>query len=187
MTTRSSDSNDRFVALYRGINVGGHNLVAMAALRAMHGRLGHSGVASYIQSGNVVFSAEGRSKATAHAIAAAFREEFGFAARVLVVPAARWRALAGENPYAKPAAKDPKTVHAAICEGAPSAPGLKALLAKTGGRESFTVKNGVIFLHTPDGVGSSKFAAGIEKACGVPATIRNWRTIEAILAMLDRG
>jgi uncharacterized protein (DUF1697 family) len=172
-----------FIALYRGINVGGKNSVKMEALRAMHERLGHRGVKSYIQSGNVVLSAGGSAEAVARKVAAEFVKEFGFAARTVVVDARRWSAIVAGNPYAKPAAKEPKTVHAAICQGQPSAAGLKALLTKTGGSETFVIGKGVVYLHTPDGLGTSKFAAGLEKASGVPMTLRNWRTVEALAKM----
>jgi uncharacterized protein (DUF1697 family) len=96
------------------------------------------------------------------------------------VDANRWGAHIKSNPYAKFAAKSPTTVHAGICVGEPDAKGLKALLAKAGGTEKFTIRNGIVYLHAPDGYGTSKFAAGMQKTCGVPMTVRNWRTMEAI-------
>jgi uncharacterized protein (DUF1697 family) len=68
----------------------------------------------------------------------------------------------------------------AICEGEPNVKGLKELLAKTGGREVFKTGKGIVYLHAPDGFGTSKFAAGMERASGVPMTVRNWRTVEAL-------
>jgi len=169
-----------FIVLYRGINVVGKNSVKMESLRAMHERLGHRDVQSYIQSGNVIFSTKGSTAGIARKVAAEFAEEFGFAARVIVADAKRWGAMIAGNPYAKFAARDPKTVHAGICEGEPSAQDLKALLAKTAGTESFAVGKGVVYLHAPDGYGTSKFAAGMERAAGVPMTVRNWRTVESL-------
>jgi uncharacterized protein (DUF1697 family) len=169
-----------FIALYRGINVGGKNSVQMGSLRAMHERLGHKNVQSYIQSGNVVFSATSSANTHDKKIAAEFADEFGFTPKVLIVAAKDWAALIKGNPYAKHAAKNPKSVHACICAGEPSASGLKALLTKTGGSETFTTGKTIIYLHTPDGFGTSKFAVGMEKACGVSITARNWRTIEEI-------
>jgi uncharacterized protein (DUF1697 family) len=171
---------DVFIALYRGINVGGKNPVKMESLRAMHERLGHQGVKSYIQSGNIVLSANGSADAIARKVAAAFGEEFGFAAKVLVVAAKRLGTMVEGNPYAKLAAENPKMVHAGICEGEPSEKGLTALLAKTGGSESFVIGKGIVYLHAPNGLGTSKFAAGMEKACAAPMTVRNWRTMEAL-------
>jgi uncharacterized protein (DUF1697 family) len=176
-----------FIALYRGINVGGKNSVKMESLRAMHERLGHKNVLSYIQSGNVIFSATGSANTHAKKIAAEFADEFGFAPRVLVVAAKDWAALIEANPYAKHAAKNPKSVHACICAGEPSESGLKALLTKTASTETFTTGKAIIYLHTPDGFGTSKFAAGMEKACGVPITARNWRTIEEIWKLANRA
>jgi uncharacterized protein (DUF1697 family) len=175
----------RFVALYRGINVGGKNPVRMEALRAFHERLGHRAVASYVQSGNVVFEATGTPAGIAKKLSAEFARELGFAPRIMVFAAPRWAQAVRANPYAKFSAKRPTSVHAALCEGSPSAQGLKGLLTKAGGTEEFQIKRGVIYLHAPDGFGASKFAAGIEKACGVPITVRNWRTVEAIGTMLE--
>jgi uncharacterized protein (DUF1697 family) len=169
-----------FIALYRGINVAGRNAVKMESLRAMHERLGHQGVKSYIQSGNIILSANGSADTIAQMVAAEFAEEFGFAARVIVVAAKRWGAIVAANPYAKVAAENPAKVHAGICTGQPNEKGLAALLRKTGGRESFVIGKGIVYLHAPDGFGTSKFAAGMEKACGVPMTVRNWRSMEAM-------
>lgn len=172
-----------FIVLYRGINVGGKNMVKMEALRAMHEGLGHRSVLSYVQSGNVVVSARGSAGQIATKTAEAFAAEFGITAKVMVVEASRWGDVVAGNPYAAAAGEDPTLVHVGFCEGEPDASGLKALLAKTGGREAFVAGKGIIYLHAPDGVGRSKFAAGMEKACGVPTTVRNWRTVEALWKM----
>ena len=170
----------QFIALYRGINVGGKNSVKMETLRAMHERLGHEQVKIYIQSGNLVFAASGSAAALAREVAAEFASAFGFATKLIVVEAKRWGTIVKGNPYAKFAAANPKSVHGGICDGEPSAKGLQALLAKTGGTETFVIGKGIVYLHAPDGFGTSKFAAGMEKACGAAMTVRNWRTVEAL-------
>jgi uncharacterized protein (DUF1697 family) len=171
----------RFVVLYRGINVGGNKIVKMEALRAMHAALGHVDVESYIQSGNLVLSAAGAAAAVARESAAAFEKAFGFLPKVMAVTGRRWMEIVAANSYAAAAKAHPKTVHSAICEGTPGVAGLQALLAKTGGTETFTVKANVVYLHAPDGFGTSKFAAGMEKASGVPMTVRNWRTLAEMI------
>jgi uncharacterized protein (DUF1697 family) len=173
-----------YIALYRGINVLGKNSVKMESLRAMHERLGHRDVASYIQSGNVIFSANGLIGTIQRKVAAEFGKEFGFAAKIVLIDAKKVASIVKGNPYAGFAAENHKIVHAAICDGKPDAKGLKALLVKTDGSENFVIKQGVIYLHTPDGFGTSKFAAGMEKASGVPMTMRNWRTIESLSTMV---
>lgn len=173
-----------FVALYRGINVGGNNPVKMEALRAMHAGLGHDEVRSYVQSGNVVFRAEGTAKALEGGIAASFGKEFGFQAKVMVRGSGDWKEIVAGNPYPKETAADPKKVHVEICHGAPDRKRVEALLEKTGGPEAFEIVGHTLYMHAPDGIGRSKFAAGLERACAVPATGRNWRTVEALCEMI---
>ena len=177
----------RFVLLYRGINVLGNRVVKMELLRAMHEELGHRDVQSYIQSGNLVLSAAGTAQALAKKIGPAFSKAFGFSAQLMIVEAANWSDIIGANPFAAQAKANYRLVHAAICEGAPSAGELKALLTKTGGTETFEIKSNILYLHAPDGFGTSKFAARMEKASGVPMTVRNWRTMEALHQLLASG
>jgi len=172
-----------YIALYRGINVLGRNSVKMESLRALHERLGHKKVQSYIQSGNIILSAHGLAENITRKMSEEFAREFGFSAKIALVDTKRWGAIVERNPYANFAADNHKSVHAGICVGEPSATGLKALLAKTGGSETFAIRDGVVYLHTPDGFGRSKFAAGMEKACGVAMTLRNWRTMESLWNM----
>lgn len=166
-----------FVALYRGINVGGNNPVKMEALRAMHSALGHTNVKSYVQSGNVVFHAAATDASVENDIVDAFAETFGFSTRVMVRSGEEWESVVAGNPYIRQAAADPKKVHVAICNGSPDKNALTALLEKTGGPEAFTIMGRTLYFHAPEGVGRSKFAAGLERACGVAATARNWRTV----------
>ena len=176
---------DVFIALYRGINVGGKNIVKMEALRAFHEKLGHKDVKSYIQSGNMIFSAKGTSEAIAKKTADEFEKTFGFPARIAVLDAKRLKTILDGNPYAKVAAEIPKTVHAGICEGDPDGAALKALLAKTKGTEKFVTGKGILYLHAPDGFGTSKFALAMEKASGVPMTVRNWNTMATLWEMIN--
>jgi len=174
-----------FIALYRGINVGGKHPVKMQALRALHQQLGHQHVTTYIQSGNVVFSATGAAQANSPRITKAFAAQFGFAAHVIVLDAKRWLKLAQENPYENAARLNPRTVHLGVCTEKPNAHALRLLLAKTGGTEAFEIRSNLLYVHAPDGFGTSKFAAGMEKASGVPMTVRNWRTVEALSALTN--
>jgi uncharacterized protein (DUF1697 family) len=174
-----------FIALYRGINVVGKNSVKMETLRAMHERMGHRQVKSYIQSGNVLFVAKGSTRTIAKQIAVEFAKQFGFAAKVLVVEAKQLAAIVAGNPYSSFAAERPNAVHVGVCQGAPDAAGLTALFSRARTSERFELAQGVVYLHAPDGFGKSKFAAGIERACGVPMTVRNWRTIQTLSKMAE--
>jgi uncharacterized protein (DUF1697 family) len=175
-----------FLALYRGINVVGNNSVKMEALRAMHERLGHRQVQTYIQSGNVVFIAKGKAPAIAQQSSSAFSKQFGFSPKVLVLDASQLSAIVAGNPYPSVALERPTSVHVGICQGDPNARGLTALFTRVRTTESFQIAPCVVYLHAPDGFGQSKFASGMERAAGVPMTVRNWRTIQTLATMANQ-
>jgi uncharacterized protein (DUF1697 family) len=172
-----------WIALYRGINVVGRHAVRMEALRALHEELGHNRVASYIQSGNVLFSAPGTADRIARALAAAFADAFGFEARVLVRSAQRLSQIVAENPYSRFADENPRSVHVGFCDGDPRSENLQTLLARFPSRDEFVTRRDIVYFHAPDGFGTSKFAAGMERSAGVPMTVRNWRTVETLHQM----
>ena len=172
-----------FVALFRGINVGGHNLLPMRELKAVLGELGLREVATYIQSGNVVFAAEQTDKAAlVESIREAVHQSHGFAPQVLLLTAEEFAQAAAANPYPE-AEEEPKTLHLYFLEESPSNPDLEKLAALKLDNEHFTLINKVFYLHAPDGIGRSKLAAGVEKALGVPVTARNWRSVGRVLEM----
>ena len=100
------------VALLRGINVGGNNKVPMADLREVVASLGHTGVSTYIQSGNVLFTAQEGAAAAALAagLEQAIEQAFGLRLRVVVLSRAELAQVISDNPYQ--AEPNPKYVHA---------------------------------------------------------------------------
>ena len=89
----------RFIALLRGINVGGHAMVPMAELREICAGLGWTEVETYIQSGNLVFEASGKGPALESALEEKLETAFGFRPAVIVRSAAQVKALADANPF----------------------------------------------------------------------------------------
>ena len=173
-----------FVALLRGINVGGKNRVAMADLREAMESAGFANPRTYIQSGNVVFEHTGRA-ARKHeaALRELIAEVFGFEPRVLVISRAAFLSACENNPF--PGAEvEPKTLHLFFLERAPKDPDEERLQALCKG-ERYVLSDAVFYLHSPGGFSDSKLAAGAEKALGVAATARNWRTVGKIREMLD--
>jgi uncharacterized protein (DUF1697 family) len=181
------------VALLRGINVGGHNRVAMPALRSVVESLGHTDVATYIQSGNVVFTAADPD-ATPATLAAALEEaiaaELGVKPRVVVLSAAELAAASSANPY--PDQQDPKRVHAIFLIDEPDADSVafladaQAKAAAKGGRDEAAIVGRTLYLHTPDGFGRSELAKELSRPRGpAQGTARNWATVTKLLAMLE--
>ena len=170
-----------WIALLRGINVGGRNVVPMNDLRRALTDAGLDAVQTYIQSGNVVFDSPRRS---ARALAATIEEvvarDCGVAAAVHVLAADRLASIAGANPF--PDAPGNR-VHMLFLMAPSKSPDLEALEALRSASEAFHLTSDAFYLHAPDGIGRSKLAARAEHVLGVRATGRNARTVGKLLAM----
>jgi uncharacterized protein (DUF1697 family) len=176
-----------FVALFSGINVGGNRIVKMAELKSFFESLGFSDVATYVQSGNVVFRAKkGDAAALTKQLETAFEKKWGFYSRILVRDLSWFERLVSENPYPE-AAADHAKLHAYALEREPTADEVARLAEKCTGPESFEVKGDVLYLSAPDGLGKSVFANLIPRVLKVPGTARNWRSVLALLEMAGQA
>jgi uncharacterized protein (DUF1697 family) len=175
-----------FIALFRGINVGGRNRLPMRALVDVLRDLGLQDIQTYIQSGNVVFRSEPADTASlSERMSAAVNASHGFTPQVLVLTLDEFEAAVQSNPYPE-AASEPKSLHLYFLTSAPESPDLEALESLRSPSERFALQGELFYLHAPDGIGRSRLAASVEKALGVGATARNWRTVTAIMAMAKR-
>jgi uncharacterized protein (DUF1697 family) len=166
-----------YLALLRGINVGGRNKLPMKELTAVLSSLGCSNVNTYIQSGNVVFrgSTETANRVSREA-AAEIRKRHGFEPYILILEMNDLEKAIVSNPYPE-AETVPKSLHVGFLESAPANPNLDKMEAVRAETERFSLLDRFFYLHAPDGVGRSKLAARAERHIGVPMTSRNWRTI----------
>jgi uncharacterized protein (DUF1697 family) len=176
------------VALLRGINVGPHNRVAMPALRTLVASLGHTEVATYIASGNVVFTAADPGAALDADLEKAIADELGVSCRVVVLTCAELTQVVADNPY--PDEPDPKRVHAIFRTGDSGEEArayLEKLQQKLGdklGNDEATILGRTLYLHTPDGFGRSELAKALSKPGGpAEGTARNWATVTKLAAM----
>jgi uncharacterized protein (DUF1697 family) len=173
-----------YIALFRGINVGSNRSLPMRELVELLAGLGLQNIKTYIQSGNVIFeTAESVSAQLAQRIRQSVEERRGFAPEVLLMKAADLENAISANPYPE-AEPYPKTLHVFFLAEPPQDPDLEKLESIKLESERFALKGKLFYLHAPDGIGRSKLAAGVEKALGVPATGRNWRTVGAIMALV---
>lgn len=166
-----------YIALLRGINVGGNRKIRMADLSALLVEAGCGDVTTYIQSGNAVFTHPSRSptKLTGDLedrIAAAH----GFDVPVVLRTAAEWVDVIARNPYPD---VEPTLLHACFFAGRPDAAALEKVDRAKFEPETFTVSGREIYLHLPNGMGRSKLTVGMNKVLA-PATARNWRTVEKL-------
>ncbi|MFN8454977.1 MAG: DUF1697 domain-containing protein, partial [Anaerolineae bacterium] len=173
--------------LLRGINVGGNNILPMRELAALLEGLGLSQVKTYIQSGNVVFQSEHQnSKELAQTISAAIGQRYGFSPHILLLDLPAFQAAMTANPFPE-AEPEPKTLHLFFLAEIPPNPDLAILDRLKGENEHYRLINKVFYLYTPDGIGRSKLAEKAEKALGVAATARNWRTVSTLMSMALEG
>ena len=182
------------VALLRGINVGGRNKVAMADLRKIVESLGHRDVATYIQSGNVVFTSQDTDTAASAAeLERALEETLGIRPSVVVLSQAELAKVIADNPF--PDEANPKHLHAvfrAAEVGAQEAAAIAAAERRArdkGSRDQVKVVGRTMYLRTPDGLGRSELAAQLARSNPAVGdrggTTRNWATVTKLLAMLD--
>ncbi len=149
-----------YIALFRGINVGGKNSLPMKELVAILGELQCQNIKTYIQSGNVAFASKENNASQLS------------------------KRISGEIKKHRPEAEsDPKTLHVGFLASAPKDADLKKLESFKSGSERFRLIDHAFYLHAPDGIGRSKLAANTERLLRVSMTDRNWRTVCKLMEM----
>jgi uncharacterized protein (DUF1697 family) len=201
------------VALLRGINVGGRNQVPMAELRTLVASLGHTEVTTYIQSGNVLFSTPDTDNARlASDLEKAIAGRFGIEVAVVVLSRDELAGVLDRNPYTDE--PNPKYVHVVFLNAEPPKDLLdrvkaaESAVAAKGSRDTVTAAGEALFLHTPDGYGTSELAQVLLRIIGPPsrtpaggiggalgfvppgkrgiaATARNWTTSTKLLSLCE--
>ncbi|MGB5210919.1 MAG: DUF1697 domain-containing protein [Gammaproteobacteria bacterium] len=171
---------ETWIALLRGINVGGRNRLPMKDLSRIFEAAGCAPVKTYIQSGNVVFKAGLRSGGTfADAIGTAIEKQHGFRPAIQLRTATALKTAIASNPYPQ-AASEPKSLHLFFLEDSPQKKLVSDARRLLSASESITVIDRCLYLHAPDGLAQSKFAKGVDKALGMNTTARNWRTVSKL-------
>jgi uncharacterized protein (DUF1697 family) len=187
------------VALLRGINVGGRNKVPMAELREVVAALGHDGVTTYIQSGNVLFTtAETDNAKLAAALESAIEARFGLWSSVVVLSRDELAGVLAASPYS--GELNPRLVHVVFLNAEPPRDLLdrieaagKAAAAK-GSRDTVQASGRALYVHTPDGFGRSELAPNLfklvtpparQKKQGLAGTARNWATATKLLSLCE--
>lgn len=167
-----------YVALLRGINVGGNNMIAMADLRATLATMGFTGVATILQSGNAVFQGKASSTSRLESVLEkGIEKRHGIAPEFHVRTAAEWHAIVEANPFTTEATKDPGHLLVS-CYKAPLDKGrLKALQSAITGKERVHADGRQLYMTFPDGIGDSKAAPLVDRILGVKGTARNWNTV----------
>ena len=173
-----------YVALLRGINVGGKNMLPMKDLAAIFSKARCTAVETYIQSGNVVFCADPKVAAGIPAvITKAITARSKMSIPVVVRSAAELRRVVKNNSFVQ-RGMDVDKLHVAFLAGAPTAAAVAALDAKRSPPDEFVVRGAEIYLHCPNGYGRTKLSnAYFDSKLDTVSTVRNWRTVLKLLEL----
>lgn len=177
----------RYVALFRGINVGKAKRIAMADLRVLLEKLGYTRVATLLNSGNVVFSGDA-APASRHAerIRTAVAKKLGVDALVIVKSQKDVAGMLAENGLLD-VAKDHSRLLVAVTGDARALSGVGALAAQKWGDERLQVGKHAAYLWCANGILESKLATGLLKGLEGAGTTRNWATLGKIHALMTDG
>lgn len=185
MAARARPAGGAFVALLRGVNVGGAKPVPMAELRAVVESLGHAGARTLLNSGNVVFRAKAApAPKVAGALAAALAKRFGFEVPVIAVSATDLHAIVKAHAKAAAGREPARTLVAFAPSPAALAPA-KPLLAQDWAPEQLWLGTSAALLACTSGIHASELAKAFDRATRKATTTRNWATVLKLLALAD--
>lgn len=181
--TKSTGEMNTYIALFRGINVGGRNILPMKSLSELFWSMDCENVKTYIQSGNVVFQTHQNSKLElSKQLASKVLEAHGFEPKVLLLGVSELSIAIAKNPFPT---EDGKLLHFFFLDAVPLSPDLEKLDAIKLDSEAYHLQDQMFYLHAPDGVSRSKLFANVEKCLSVPATARNWNTVNKLPSVIN--
>jgi uncharacterized protein (DUF1697 family) len=184
ISASQSSSLPRHVALLRGINVGGKNKLAMQELAAIFAGAGCCEIATYIQSGNVVFRApKGSAAKLADKVSGEILRRFGLAVPLVLRTAEELAQVLETNPFlAKGTAEE--TLHVMFLADLPAAEAVAALDAQRSPGDTFLLRGREVYFHLPNGVARTKLTnAYFDTKLKTVSTLRNWRTVKTLCEM----
>jgi len=169
-----------YIMLFRGINVGGRNLLPMKELVSLLEAEGFENVKTYIQSGNVLIDAHEKPD---DRVRLAIQSKYGFSPNIMILEKAEFETMVKDSPFTSDIGK---TVHFFFCAKKPT-PDWEKLRQLATTTERFELKGHVFYLHAPDGIGRSKLASKAEACLGVSTTARNLNTVSKILQLAEKA
>ncbi len=175
---------DVYVALLRGINVGGRNKLSMKRLAAIFVEAGCEDVETYIQSGNVVFRADARLAARIPGlITGEIEAQTGLHVPVVMRRVEELAGVIADNPFVEREA-DERALHVMFLSDEASRDDVASLDPDRSPPDEFVVAGREIYLHCPDGVGRTRLTtAYFDARLGTTSTSRNWRTVNKLLEL----
>lgn len=177
----------KYIALLRGINVSGKNIIKMEALKQLCSQLGFLQIQTYIQSGNLIFEAEQKDHLQlASEISAAIAKEYGYHVPTIVLSIETLTSIANNNPYINEN-KDASFMHITFLGTKPKSDADIQIQAKLQADEAYSITPNAVYLYCPSGYGNTKLTNQfLEKQLGAQATTRNWKTIQTLIQLAKK-
>jgi len=177
---------ETYIALLRAVNVG-QNTLRMERLRQLWSELGFKNVTTYVQSGNVVFQAEGSPASWCSTIGQRLEGETRLPVAVLVRTSRQLKSILARNPFVKDKGIDQSRLHVTFLASAAGKDALKKLSAVNAVPDQFHLSGEEVYLYCPSGYGRSKLSNNaLERALSVKATTRNWNTVNKLYEIASR-
>jgi uncharacterized protein (DUF1697 family) len=173
-----------YVAFLRGVNLGPTNKISMPELRELATELGYTDVATYINSGNLIFASPKQPGDLEREISAAIERRFGVRIDVAVRTPTQLRKIVEQNPY--PDGSPSQVTVAFLTKPAPAEAKRKVAEIATEA-EPFNFAGSEVYVNYTNGQGRSKLAEKFSSVIGVSATVRNLNTVTKVLALCERA
>lgn len=174
-----------YIALLRGINVGGRNKIKMANLRNFLMENGFENVKTYIQSGNVVLDSTYNSTKVVEKIRQIITDNYGFDIKIVVKTPAEIINITNASPTEMTDNIPHNRVFAMLLDAIPEKENVDLFLEKDFSPDLLTIENDVVYFACPNGVSKSKLSNNlIEKKLKVNGTTRNYKTMVKLLSMV---
>lgn len=175
-----------YVALFRGVNVGGKNRLPMKELVQLFADAGCGNVRSYIQSGNVVFEADEKAAVKLpEKLGTAIAQRYGFQAPLTLRSAEEMRAVSHNNPFLQAGAPE-EALHVLFLAGAPEAARVASLDENRSKPDAFAVRGREVYLWLPGGVARTKLTNEyFDSKLATISTGRNWKTVLKLCDMMS--
>ena len=175
----------RSVALLRGINVGGHNMVKMPILTSIVESIGAIDVSTYLQSGNVLLDSPMVAPVLDRTLEAAFAEALGFDVPVVTRSRAAMAGIARSHPFAT-SSGDERSLHVVFLSEQPSEEAVGSLAVPEGCADRLILDGAEVYLDLENAGRTKLTLAWLERQLGVRGTQRNWRTTRTVAELLSR-
>ena len=180
----------RYAALFRGINVGGKNIVKMAELRKMLSELGFQNVTTYIQSGNAIFDSDDAPDKVKRRIQTAFQNMFQFESAIILRTKDEINTVIQSLPFsgeevetAIAANSEVEHLYFYFADSALSADTVCTLNSAHNSPDKLANGAGGVYLLCYESVRDSKLAAALSKQ-NIAMTARNWKTLNKLFEMM---